>query len=100
MEREQRQQEQNRRVLELVKSGQMDQAVEALIQSAPGLSKDIAQVHLKFLTLPRDNPGLREGMRLALLGQREKAAPILSRLLEVNEDRTRQWLEFFLRGKA
>lgn len=33
----------------------VDQAIEILAASEPGLGKDIAAVHLRFLTLPGDN---------------------------------------------
>lgn len=100
MEREAHRDEQHRSAIELAKAGQVDRAIEALVGSTPGLRKDIAEIHLRFLMLPLDNQDLREGMRFALLGQRDKALPVLCRALGVDEDRGRRWLEFFLAARA
>lgn len=90
--------EKDRKVIELAKAGQTDRAIEALVGDEPGLSKDIAEVHLRFLICDeQDREDLWEGISLAHQGQREKALPVLCRALRADEDRARRWLKFYLR---
>ena len=100
MEREAHENRPRRLAIELAKEGLVDQAIEILAASEPGLGKDIAAVHLRFLTLPGDNTDLQEGLRLARTGQREKALPGLCKALGTDGESARRWLEFFLKERA